>query len=669
LITLMSPPTTQHPRPRPPRPGARDLYILLAAGLVVLFLAACRSAPKAPIVPEDSPLTVIPARRIVAPVSDLGEVGLALERALKVNDARFDDGRASDAALYRVTIEQTAPAAGLPAWLRAPARWSFAPADPRERRKPSDPPSTLALVFTAPEDAVGQGLWIGGKRLSLSWLPRPASMARELPASAWAPVIPERFRRSSTLLTLLAPEARSPLYRWRFRLLVEGLQPPAPGDPSGLRFDDDVAEALATLTEDRWRVALGRLIDADPLTADRLRWRIAAMVDTGLEVFPAWPTSDAELSALLTDLLRPGLSASQVIYRAEGWINSQPSAIVWTLDDAAGREARTQRPLCTLGIANLTPVAQLAWAEDGRAAAPDLVKVDAWGVAEITAAVPLRSGFNDALPETPKPVKIGVRAGDWRTSATTLPGTLDVRPPGLSIGPLFSEWSMDEWLRGSDTAAPCAPGTTALLQFRGSLTPSASTRRGWTLLLECRTAPEPRARDQSSRVDADKPVDAPAPGVDRVRLWFGPRLATRAIISVDSRGGITSEPLPTPLAPVPDPPRVPAPPGVSHRGEGRWMCELEIPPDCLEADGTLLLAIERFDGSAEAPAEASSASWRGTAVRSSWPRPMLPWQREPGRAAIDLSAWSGRPKEAGSPLSDRLRHDAATFGHEGARPK
>jgi hypothetical protein len=31
----------------------------------------------------------------------------------------------------------------------------------------------------------------------------------------------------------------------------------------------------------------------------------------------------------------------------------------------------------------------------------------------------------------------------------------------------------------------------------------------------------------------------------------------------------------------------------------------------------------------------------GRGRRSAWPRPMLPWQDEPGRAALDTRAWGG----------------------------
>jgi hypothetical protein len=57
---------------------------------------------------------------------------------------------------------------------------------------------------------------------------------------------------------------------------------------------------------------------------------------------------------------------------------------------------------------------------------------------------------------------------------------------------------------------------------------------------------------------------------------------------------------------------------------GKWVCQIPLPAICFESDGTLRIGLERIDP-------------RGT--RSAFPRPMLPWQSEPGRVAIDTSTW------------------------------
>ena len=64
---------------------------------------------------------------------------------------------------------------------------------------------------------------------------------------------------------------------------------------------------------------------------------------------------------------------------------------------------------------------------------------------------------------------------------------------------------------------------------------------------------------------------------------------------------------------------------VSRQG-GKWVANVPIPARCVEKDGTLRIAIERTDS-------------RGR--RTSWPRPMLPWDSEPGRVALDTKAWGG----------------------------
>ncbi|MEM7622954.1 MAG: hypothetical protein AAF235_07090, partial [Planctomycetota bacterium] len=63
----------------------------------------------------------------------------------------------------------------------------------------------------------------------------------------------------------------------------------------------------------------------------------------------------------------------------------------------------------------------------------------------------------------------------------------------------------------------------------------------------------------------------------------------------------------------------------SPREPDRWTADIAIPDWAIEDDGTLILGITRTmqDG-----------------TRAAWPRPMLPWQREPGRIRIDLDAWN-----------------------------
>ena len=58
----------------------------------------------------------------------------------------------------------------------------------------------------------------------------------------------------------------------------------------------------------------------------------------------------------------------------------------------------------------------------------------------------------------------------------------------------------------------------------------------------------------------------------------------------------------------------------------RWACWVPIPPSAVEDTERVFLGVEYFDA-------------RG--VRSSWPRPSLPWQQEPGRLVIELGAWGG----------------------------
>jgi hypothetical protein len=63
---------------------------------------------------------------------------------------------------------------------------------------------------------------------------------------------------------------------------------------------------------------------------------------------------------------------------------------------------------------------------------------------------------------------------------------------------------------------------------------------------------------------------------------------------------------------------------VTIRVDGeRWVAQIVLPAE-LVAGPRVRIAMERIDA-------------RG--VRSAWPRPMVPGQPEPGRLAIDLTAW------------------------------
>ncbi len=56
-----------------------------------------------------------------------------------------------------------------------------------------------------------------------------------------------------------------------------------------------------------------------------------------------------------------------------------------------------------------------------------------------------------------------------------------------------------------------------------------------------------------------------------------------------------------------------------------WSSVVRVPESVIEPDGTLHIAVERIDADGN---------------RSTWPRPVLPNQLEPGRATIRLVPWT-----------------------------
>jgi hypothetical protein len=185
----------------------------------------------------------------------------------------------------------------------------------------------------------------------------------------------------------------------------------------------------------------------------------------------------------------------------------------------------------------------------------------------------------------------------------------------MAVGPLLRDYTMKLWQIGNAPTEEFLPrgewATGALLHRPPpdpTAPPSAVESRRWELLVECRMAPGTRG-EQLQR--------------EAVRLYFGPSDRPIAALKVDLNGTITSE-LPTdPLMP----PEMKAPPGRTDitRGADRWSFRISLPPGAVERDGTVRLGLTRVDSFGR---------------RSAWPRPMLPWQTEPGRAALDIGAWA-----------------------------
>jgi hypothetical protein len=544
--------------------------------LILAISAGCAPGPsgRLEVNPVERRVDAVPGRTLVVPV----ELAGPLDPDAPI-DVRLDDGRRPAAGLYWISVGPEA-APDPRAWLAPAGQWMATPISASSRPSAA---GVWAVVLDLPADSRGQGLWLQGRRTALNWIDA-------LPAAASSFVPPPRPPAeigSAWLGSLLAAERRSPARRWRWRLVTSGLEMRrAVTDPAA--FDDPILEALAAQTEDRWAAALAALAHDSPDIARELVRRLGSMVEIDSVIVPAWPADSHTLDNLLDDLLSPGHDATARATRVSAWLAAQPPAIAWVADDGGHRDAMSSAPVAAVGIANLLGAGVLA------GLAPD----DGSVPANLTPLEPSSASiFTTALgPGSASAPVASVRAlaGAWEESIPTLVEGAPVSPPGLRIGPLLADWTMQEWMTGMK-APPGDPALgTALVLMRDPALPE-----GWALYLESMRAPGSTAEDV-------------------VRIWLGPSGSPTAILRASSDGMVVDE------AAIGSTTRDPSRTPVAMRSSGRWMCKLIIPPRCIEADGALLIGIERVDPSGQ---------------RSAWPRPMLPWQAEPGRIRADTAAW------------------------------
>lgn len=494
----------------------------------------------------------------------------------------------------RVVVRVPAPGPGeepLQSWLPAPGEWTSVP------MTAGGTGSVVALV-RLPDRPDGEVLSIAGRSFRVNWLPTPAGLVRvatdpseEAGAAVedpWAPVEPE-VARTPEALQLAADEARTPLGRWRYRLLVDGLSPSRDEVESTPAFEDEVIESIARQNEARWRVALAWLWSVDADLASRLKQRLAAIARfPGGTLAPAWPTDHARLDALLADLLDPQATPRQRAVAAEEFLDDLPAAVAWVIDDGGALDAQRQTVVATVGVTNLMDRSSLAWldlpTQDGRGSSPQPVAVASRATGTLSLAL-VREGFS--------PV-IRANLSRWSQTLATVPVLTPATPPGLTLGPLLPDWTLETW-SAARVPAPRASWTTAALLTRVS--DPGTGLPSWELLMEC--ARVPGAGDETlERVIIE--AGAPGSSVRREVSLSG---------TVTDAGG-------TALSAV-----------VVKVEPSRWTFRLALPAGAVERDGVLRLSLSRVDALGR---------------RSSWPRPALPWQASPARASIDTSAWESR---------------------------
>ena len=373
---------------------------------------------------------------------------------------------------------------------------------------------------------------------------------------------------------------RDPFRAWRVDLHRIHSEP-ATGDTWVF---DGFLETINAQMRSRALAAVARIRAADPALADRVVAMLTATVSTPYtsRLLPAWPADPAPALALFASVLREDRTPAEIRADAQAFLAAAPPALVWIVDEG-GPDGPSGAPLCTVAVADRSGARSIVSAAPLSMTAVNSVSIEPFRTA------PLPTDTNS--PGDITTAALTVFAGAWTTDVRVLAGAVAAAPPGVTLGPLVPEWNHLTLTRGIAPRINPAYVTVAVLQRQVD---AAGAPTGWELLIEAQ-----RADDSED---------------DHLNVWLGPMGDPTAAIYISPTGEatvlageLTGEKLPVNIRIEP----------------GRWVAQLPLPND-LTSVPRLRIGIERTDG-------------RG--VRSSWPRPMLPGQPEPGRLAIDLTSW------------------------------
>lgn len=577
------------------KPQLAKIKALTALAIVApLILQGCRSVPESPdaeaeiqgfsqatIRPLEPRIDAIAGRPFLTPVRLTPPTTPLGAVDLEIT---IDGDVPIEAELLWINRTRTTGALAsdpLTSWLEAPTRWEARTVEQLVGGEPPPGSGFWALRIDCPASAHQRTIYINGRAAPVQWLrtdlPTPPGAAAQL------------FQEQSPeLRRALTNAERDPLNRWRVRLLEDRFHAPRRTviDAHNSRFDHDAIETMAEQAEWRWRLALDRVSDADPFLGAELLDRLTSVAEfePGVTV-PIWPVDDAALTSLRSSLLDDRATDAQIIERTKAALLSAPSSTAWVIDDAGWVQPSTGRTVSLVGIVERTGKPGLARTSAAGGATGPMATLPAFGVTRNTVLTPsFASG--QAFSQTIATTSV---VGRDDTDLPLLPLGLPIETPGFRLGPGLAPWTLSSWTAMAPRPAPGRLSFYALLHRR------AGERDGWQLHVEC---PVPAGAD---------------PGMLRVHL--GPSNEPIAILRIDP-AGLQQDQLNAPLERD----------HVSIREEpGLWVATVNIPENAIEQGGILRLAIERFNDAGE---------------RATWPRPVMPWQQTPGRAALDCGAWN-----------------------------
>jgi hypothetical protein len=486
----------------------------------------------------------------------------------------------------------------------------------------------IVAAVELPEDARPATITIDGHPITLDWPAdsdtADAAAPATRPASPWLSAAIDALSASS-------------LTRWRARLAAGAPLVATSDAPDTL--PDDAAEGLARALEAEWSRALAALDAADTGLAARVRARLAGVVDFGQGVrLPVWTGSPDALDLLRSALADPSSTDDRRRAVAGAWLATLPNAGAAVLDDAATLDPARGAGGPGLLLINLSDAPASAWADrpgeaGGTAGEPDLHPLDPQSALRIDVPpearrAPIRGLAAPAAP-TLGAGSYAAGVGPWTARRTAVDHAVRAAPPGFALGPTLVDWTLDALLASATEPSPAAPlpaiDTRAPVAGRlyraaageaGNDGPGAAPGR-WMIYLE-RAAPadappgSPPWEITLHFGAANLPADAPGRAALRVRAGgaleelVGGRWTPAGRATMTTTNGRTALWVPVPAHAIE---------GTARDGSGGAASPARV----------LRLGLTHVDERAR---------------RSAWPRPMLPWQTEPGRLAVDLSTWS-----------------------------
>ena len=442
------------------------------------------------------------------------------------------------------------------------------------------------VLVEFPETSSTGPILLGERRLPVMWLPAPpaATDSRFLPrlnasASAWR-----------ELGDIITPLRNDPAQRWRVRLFTDRVRPDRLFGAGGADFiekpiENDLLEALARQTELRYRAAIARIQLADSRAAADLLavlTTVVAMPDG--QLLPTWADITPRLSSIVDTAINTARPPARAAEATRSFIDALSPIRSWIIDDASTGQSDFR---ATVGITNLSnsPVTTASGAANQ--AFTTRAIVDAHRTETVRAAVvidPPRTPI-----ESPRARPVVVRIDEPHASHPIFTPGLDFDPPGPTLTPALLPWTRRTWLSQSPFAAPVSRQTAVLIQ-------ESPAAEGWELYIEC----------NSPKNAIENP-----PTNDLVRIWLGPHGRSKGYLVCG--------------------------PGATTRLTGAeapefklhtwgWSSVVPIPERVIDEQGIVHIAVERIDEGG---------------FRSTWPRPVLPDQLEPGRATFKLVAWDG----------------------------